>query len=80
MGDGPRPGGHPHHPHCHRHSPVQEVSAAFRALGDGYLPLDSQALPGRGTRGHGAATVACNPGLCGKPGRAEAVCVHVCVY
>lgn len=44
MGDRPRPGGHPHHPHCHRHPPVQEVSAALRTPGDGHLALDSQAL------------------------------------
>ena len=47
MGDRPRPGSHPHHPHCHRHPPVQEVSAVLRTPGGGHLPLDSQALPGR---------------------------------
>lgn len=82
MGDRPGPGSHPHHPHCHRHPPVQEVSAVLSTPGNGLLSLDSQAIiPRRGSFGHrGACTsLYTRSGLGGKPGGAEAVCVHMCV-
>lgn len=81
MGDRPSPGSHPHHPHCHRHPPVQEVSAVLRTPGDGHLSLDSQAIPRRGSFGHREACTSLHPssGLGGKPGGAEAVCVHMYV-
>lgn len=45
MGDRPCPGGHSHHTHCHRHPPIQEVSATPGSVGQN-LPLASLLLSG----------------------------------
>jgi hypothetical protein len=70
VGDRPCPGGHSHHTHCHRHPPVQEVSAAPGSGGQNLPPaslVPSGAVLSAQMDGNSGSVCVCALGCAGPP-------------